>query len=825
MSERHEIIRIFVASPGGLEAERRAIGDAVDEINRRNSSYWRLQFKAIGWEDTVAGNRRAQGIINRDLETCEYFFGILADHWGSPPQRDISNSPKYSSGFEEEYELAQKMYREKEMRDILLFFKEIPDTRTRDAGPSLAKVLKFRKKVRNNKEPLYTSFDDLDGFREKVGDALSKIGWSRSKEAPISEITKPVDVEATERTSFNEPLHTSDEPYLAQQTRDFLNDLCSRSGNYDSVTNVDTARLHLFSSSLSRAGNDELYLGAHDANLLYRSRSSLSLSEGEKKAFAVAGLKNFEHQNIPFWFWADGDVEQFKKFVQSKMVVGAEKSIETAFEIATVFGYEPLEFPGVEPRQFWIKHWLSAENSNQAKNAALVYLGRWGNDHDIIVMDEMRASNSGQVAHSIDCVAIEIMFRISQEFGLNELIKRDPEQISQSLRIVIKKVIDSLSSEWLEKIATLKSEFLRLESVKALNSRDALKVQLAEQLSGDNSIDVRFEAIKTLADKTGPIPDEQAKDALVKRNRSRGLGGLLGIGINPDDSSMYDYYKQHLLRRKTFEELVSDEAQESAHSADALLTLFSLFPRKTHKQLRKFLRDGFQGRFEAKLDEVKKIESPQVDEIVKKAEELKEFSCLQLTNRAIEILSLQMREDDLGLVRNVVDDFEIERSNSLLKYFFRFGTWEDIHRLLKLKTSYRNKGTSIHGMIKVETVPSLGAVLFKLGKNRLVDLLKLPEEVAVRTEIVKAATHTAISKLSNETILEFFNDEDDAFRKYLAIRCLGALPKRRIQSLLDRYAGRDQSRYYNVIFWLDLGVSMPKPFGQKIAQHELENSS
>ena len=84
-----------------------------------------MQFKAIGWEDTIGGNRRAQEIINRDLETCDYFLGILADHWGSPPQSGSDVETTYSSGFHEEYELAQQLFAAGKMKDILLFFKKI----------------------------------------------------------------------------------------------------------------------------------------------------------------------------------------------------------------------------------------------------------------------------------------------------------------------------------------------------------------------------------------------------------------------------------------------------------------------------------------------------------------------------------------------------------------------------------------------------------------------------------------------------------------------------------------------------------------------------
>ena len=46
-------------------------------------------------------------------------------------------------------------------------------------------------------------------------------------------------------------------------------------------------------------------------------------------------------------------------------------------------------------------------------------------------------------------------------------------------------------------------------------------------------------------------------------------------------------------------------------------------------------------------------------------------------------------------------------------------------------------------------------------------------------------------------------------RKIAAIKCLRAFPKKRLTTTLANYLLNDR-RHYNVIHWLDLGVSFPQ---------------
>src|SRR5208282_1716079 len=156
-----KIIKVFIGSPGGLDSERREGQRIVNEINRSHSEHWGCQIKLVGWEETLPGYRRAQSLINQDLDKCEYFVGVLWNRWGSKP--DDGNS-EYSSGFEEEFERARLRTDRGEMKDIALFFKEIDQPQLHDPGPSVAKVIAFKNNCVREHKLLFKTFDGIEEF-------------------------------------------------------------------------------------------------------------------------------------------------------------------------------------------------------------------------------------------------------------------------------------------------------------------------------------------------------------------------------------------------------------------------------------------------------------------------------------------------------------------------------------------------------------------------------------------------------------------------------------------------------------------------------------
>src|SRR3972149_11983224 len=130
MADTKKHIRVFLASPGDLQNERVAAKAMVKHSNKMLPYFEGYHVDLVGWEDTLPQYGRAQAVINQDLETCELFVGMLWERWGTPPSKDGS----YTSGFEEEYEIAITSRRENKRPEIFLFLKDMDPKLLRDPG-------------------------------------------------------------------------------------------------------------------------------------------------------------------------------------------------------------------------------------------------------------------------------------------------------------------------------------------------------------------------------------------------------------------------------------------------------------------------------------------------------------------------------------------------------------------------------------------------------------------------------------------------------------------------------------------------------------------
>lgn len=194
--------QIFLASPGGLRNERERLRQTVEHQNKI-SAYWRgVAFIARGWEEVAGGLGRPQGLINEIVDDCDYTVVLLADRWGSSP-----GDEDYSSGTEEEFMRSLDLCADadKNMRDVLVLFRSIPDAQVADPGQELQKVLAFKKRLEDSKQILFDTFDSFDSLQEKFAKALFK--WEKPWDERIPlRINLPPAVEGPAVVAVEEPL-------------------------------------------------------------------------------------------------------------------------------------------------------------------------------------------------------------------------------------------------------------------------------------------------------------------------------------------------------------------------------------------------------------------------------------------------------------------------------------------------------------------------------------------------------------------------------------------------------------------------------------------
>jgi tetratricopeptide (TPR) repeat protein len=172
--------RVFFASPGGLEEERFAFRDIIDEYNQLESGHRGIHFVAVGSEDSLPSFGRPQAKINEEIRTCDYFLLVFWDRWGTPP--DSATDTPYTSGTEEEYHVAKACYDDSHhpLREIAVFFKGVSPAQLNDPGPQLATVLRFREKLETSRELFFRAFDTNAEFERHFRGLLAH--WRRDHE-------------------------------------------------------------------------------------------------------------------------------------------------------------------------------------------------------------------------------------------------------------------------------------------------------------------------------------------------------------------------------------------------------------------------------------------------------------------------------------------------------------------------------------------------------------------------------------------------------------------------------------------------------------------
>jgi hypothetical protein len=113
--------RVFIATPGGLGDERKSFRKILEDYTTSDAEPRGITFHPVGWEDTLGGAGRPQELINEDLRQCDYAVFVWHDRWGS------RTGNRTMVGTEEEWNLAEALYKLGQVRNIAVFFKNVDE--------------------------------------------------------------------------------------------------------------------------------------------------------------------------------------------------------------------------------------------------------------------------------------------------------------------------------------------------------------------------------------------------------------------------------------------------------------------------------------------------------------------------------------------------------------------------------------------------------------------------------------------------------------------------------------------------------------------------
>ncbi|WP_417807107.1 DUF4062 domain-containing protein [Thioclava sp.] len=816
-SSRIQLIQVFIGSPGGLEIERTMFRDVVDELNRDHSRHWGCMLDPVGWEETLPGRGRPQALINQELDRCEYFIGVMFDHWGSSTAKD---NPRFTSGFEEEFERAKQHVNSGKMHDMTVYFKAIPPERLRDPGTSLQRVLEFKEECFSKRDALYKEYSDEDDFETLIRAKLNSIGWAEFEKRQ-SGLTRETKVEAPQAPVKARPETESGKNHLfSEPTRLFLENIARRQAGWEETSAVEAARMRLVASTLYRSGNDETVLGAHDANLLFRYRENVELGSEEIGGLIDSGIAGFGSQNIPLWHWIAHHLEGEKNL--ENLAITASIADETkqahAVRLISLLGIEPSEIGAVVSRERTIRRWLDEDAKRGVFTEALTYLERHGKQGDIPLLEELYHNSTSQHQAKLGDLILKLEARSGATHALSRALELAVDEVEEKTADELFENSASLATEILIECAQSAAGIIRQRSAAILCDRGALHMELAGTLLSDPDYTVRYYAALALHSAGHPLEDSLAKKALAITKKNEGLGSLFAqTEINNEH---LDRYKLAVLSGKNFQELKKDYDEGGILDEDAAFVLFREYPTKIKQELREQLKDGFERYFDTRLNDLQGVLGSENDAFNKTKKHIP-FLRKRLTTAAIEALCGIKQKHDLELVRHVLDTYEVDLSESAIEFLGKFGDWSDLPRI-KAMTEYRPTTLNLLAIGFPKALPPKAAAMLSIGKDRIADLLAEDMELMLRRELLKQLKKKDVASMSDEILLQVLGHDDDECRVIIALKCAQFLSKTRLTSLLKIYSDHDGYRYYNSIHWLDLGASMPRDTGRTIAIQELD---
>lgn len=809
MADLRSVIRVFLASPSDLTDERKAAKRVCDEANLNLANPFGYHVDLVGWEETVTGFGRPQELINKDLDQCDRFFGVLWKRWGTKPG---PVSP-YESGFEEEFRRTVARREEGQNVQVGLFLKDIDQDSLKDPGDQLKKVIAFRDELNADQRVYYETFGDSRDFEDKFRRALYKSVRDQIQADSIETIakTQAPDTESLKQASAEPAADTGVMAEVSAHFRYLMDAMKDRDPDVPLFPD-EIARLRLFSLSFSSNSNDEAFLQPHDANLIYKNADVDKLAHREKYTLLRSGLCNFSAENTPLWKWK-GELD-----APTLNVLPLYSAIKDPPQVR-INALRALAFLGESIRDDFLLHrktlidgWFD-DTSPELRNAALRYLSEAGEPADADVIDREIARADHQTLAAAIEAAIILASRVTTSIAIERIFELDPAAPSGRLLDLLRAGMPEMSVDDVRRGLDLKSDILRAVFAEEASNRKIIDEPTARQLAQDGNALIRHIAARALFDMRLIGDPTQAKSIIVKpRQLSSGLGvGLLNLGSHDAQGQrQYEEFIKDSLRKLDLSDLRERAARSDAVNYDPVFALAEREFQKSRGNLVSHISDGFEKVFESYLEGIG--ESTEASKVRERWKGLRQDVCLELVRRALLVLIRAGGEEELPTIRDGLDKHNVRWKPEFIEYLAKYGDREDIPRFIKLLDNLDYSETTILGAVTDNRrIKLAGWAISRAIKGNLsevpTDIVKGP----LLAHTIAALPLRSIKEGDDDLITSLLRDESEVVRKFTALKTAASLTKKRLAELLERQLRSEDTYYYNVVYWLDFGVSMRRP--------------
>jgi hypothetical protein len=471
---------------------------------------------------------------------------------------------------------------------------------------------------------------------------------------------------------------------------------------------------------------------------------------------------------------------------------------------------EPLPVSKEWPRELFLKRWLNKDSQSDQKSAALAYLAECGLPEDLPrIKEEFDRADYQTRSASIDAI-LRINLRQGREQAIKALYELQPDSVDRQLLARVFEKDAALDEKLLVEGTSHRSASVRRITAATLAKRGKLAVTDAERLLSDADEDVRYVALTALAKGGRAFTEEQAKSALVRQTS----GGILGGGVQSGERQ-FAKFRETIFAAKTDAELGALAANESVFHRDARLALLRRHFPSQPEQLTGLIEDQFKQDYAKSVAEVVARFGEDI-QLVKDTKGLESFVRKGFTRQALDIVCKTGGAKHLRLVRKTLESDFVDYSRHDVEFLQKHGEWQDIP-LIIAASGRREAGISLLGADYHAKYRSAAKAMYAIGKDRLTELLEQEMPKSLLARLIIEISDKSFRTLTNAQLNRLLFDADDSVRKACALKAVRTLSRTRLAQLLNEYVGSDGHRYYDVVHWLDLGVSVPKDRVKKAA--------
>lgn len=823
LDENRKIVDIFIAYSGDMHKEIEEVKDIIARFNVGICNTFSCVLVPFYFKYQPPGAGRPQDNLNERVNGCDIFIGILGKKWGSPPLKG-----EYTSGFEEEFDIAYKRWQIDKKPDICIFLKEIPEEEKDDPGHQLIKILEFRYKLKSLQLVGYSTFKELYEFNKSISDALlqhliHKFSLLIDRESRINQSIKA-------QKSPDEPKIEGDGKERAFESKQVLPeevissfntisediemvDVDERGEEYLGSKRFELGRLYLFISSLISNYHTGSTLSSHEANLIYLERVHLRPTEGELELIMRTLLAN---NYAPGWYWYR-DMNQDVLLDKLMIYATGDSSAIIRKEVIDRFidAEIPLDKLGKNPISF-MTHIIN-DSAEYMRNTALKYIGLVGTsaflDHHNTTVDKLLLDEN-----NFKLLEIEITANYDINLALNKALD-ELDEIPSSLQEKFKKNSSRLTDNSILKAIYSKDDKISLLSLELMHERNILDTELLRHLCEKGSYRQKFLAIKYLLELGVLINLDEMENYLGKDDQS--LYSLL-LGEDIDDLIFLLYSNYDELELKSLAFLFS----KYGHIAYKVLGY--KFYSKYSKQIKDNLEDGFK-KFESNsrdsmitelikksidntISNLKITDSAQKKVISDKIErdtlkyfpkDLSEKVSGIIISKYIQValyaIAANGNSEDVIWGRRFINSDVNEIQIMAIEILKKFGTKDDAKLLLDvaLNGTYKVSNEATKLALKLDPGVNGIAKYFFESNNPTLICLTIAN---LQEDNLKYFKHTMIPLLRSEHDLV----RRDSYL-YLAINCTPT----ELENILNEYV-KQNSYYYDVVCWLDSILYAPK---------------